>query len=78
MSTLSVRLPDSLHQAAKRVAKQDNTSLDQLITLALAEKISALDTEDYLVNRAKQGNRKAFDKLLAKVPNNTPDESDRI
>ena len=78
MSTFSLRLPDSLHEAAKRLAKRDKTSLNQLITLALAEKISALETEDFLAQRAKHGSRDAFEKLLDHIPDVEPPPYDRI
>ena len=44
MSTISVRLPDSLHEAAREEAKRDNISMNQLIASALGEKLSALKT----------------------------------
>ncbi len=78
MSTFSLRLPDSLHEAAKRIAKRDKTSLNQLITLALAEKLSALETEDYLAQRAKNGSREAFEILLNHISDVEPPKHDRI
>ena len=48
MSALSIRLPDSLHKRIKEVAQRDNVSINQMIALAVAEKLSALETEDYL------------------------------
>jgi len=78
MSTLSLRLPDSLHKTAKALAKQEHVSVNQLITTAVAEKISALMTEDYLERRAKRGKRKDFEAVLAKVPDVEPDEADRF
>ncbi len=42
MSAISLRLPDSLHEKAREIAKQENVSINQMITLALAEKISAM------------------------------------
>lgn len=56
MSTLSIQLPDSLYKTLQSLAEQDGVSLDQLIALAVAEKISALTTEGYLQERASQGN----------------------
>ena len=52
MSAISLRLPESLHEKAREVARQESVSVNQLITLALAEKLSALMAEDYLVMRA--------------------------
>jgi hypothetical protein len=73
-----VRLPNSLHEAARALAEKDNVSLNQLITLALAEKVSALMTEDYLGARGKRGDRRKFRRALGKVANVAPDEADQL
>lgn len=78
MGSITVRLPESLHEAARELAKREKVSINQLITLALAEKVSALMTEEYLTVRAKRGDRSKFDAALAKVPDVPPDERDRL
>lgn len=78
MSVLSVRLPESLHKMAKDVAEEDNVSLNQFIATAVAEKVAALTTENYLKARATRGSRKAFDQALAKVPAVQPEEFDKL
>jgi hypothetical protein len=78
MSTLSIRIPDYLHKEVKKTAAEENVSINQLITLALAEKLSALNTESYIEERAKLGNRKDFLKVLAKVPDGEPDACDKL
>lgn len=78
MSTLSLRLPDTLHAMAKTLAKQEHVSINHLISTAVAEKISALRTEDYLEARAKRGKRRDFMAVLAKVPDVEPAEHDRL
>ncbi len=40
MSTLSIRLPNSIHQHAKRLARDEGISVNQLVSSALAEKLS--------------------------------------
>jgi hypothetical protein len=77
MSALSIRLPESLHKYAKEYASHEGISVNQLISTALAEKLSALATEDYLELRAKRGSRKSFDAALSRVPDATPDQWDR-
>jgi hypothetical protein len=72
MSTLSLRLPDSLHQKVKELAERDDISINQFIAMAVAEKMSALLTLDYLAERAKYGNRAAFEQVLKKVPSRPP------
>jgi len=78
MSTLSLRLPDSLHDGVRKLAKQDNISINQFVTTALAEKMSALITEAYLLERAKRGNKKKFEYVLSKVKDIEPDKIDKI
>ena len=78
MSAISLRLPESLHEKAREVARQESVSVNQLITLALAEKLSALMAEDYLVMRARRGDRAKFEAALAKVPDVDPEEDDRL
>lgn len=67
MSTISLRLPESLHEKARELAKQENISINQLVATALAEKLSALMTEEYLQARAKRGSRRKFEAVLRKV-----------
>ncbi|MFW6087681.1 MAG: toxin-antitoxin system HicB family antitoxin [Myxococcota bacterium] len=78
MSTLSVRLPGSLHRGVKELAKREGVSMNQIIATAVAEKLSALMTEDYLEERAARGNRERFEAVLEKVPDVEPDERDRL
>jgi predicted DNA-binding ribbon-helix-helix protein len=78
MSTLSLRLPESLHKQLKDVAEREGVSINQLITTAVAEKLSALMTVDYLEERAARGDRAAFDRVLGKVPDIPANAADRI
>ena len=78
MSTISLRLPESLHKAARNLAREENVSINQLITLALAEKVSALAAEDYIQKRGSRASRKKFLNALAKVPHAEPAEYDRL
>ena len=78
MSTISLRLPDSLHGTARELAKKYHVSINQFIATALAEKISALITSEYLEGRAKRGSRKKFERAMAKVADVEPEEHDRF
>ena len=78
MSTICLRLPESLHDSARALAAKESVSINQLITLALAEKVSALMTEEYLGKRAKRGNKLKFEKAMAKVADIEPEEHDRL
>lgn len=72
MSTLSLRLPDSLHKKIRELAARDEVSINQFIATAVAEKMSALMTLDYLAQRAERGSRAAFGRVLRKVPSRLP------
>ena len=78
MSTLSLRLPDSLHKKARELAARENISINQFIATAVAEKMSALMAEDYLAQRAARGRRSKFKRALAKVPSVPADDRDRL
>lgn len=76
MSTISLRLPESLHNKVRELAQAENVSINQLITTALAEKMSALMTVDYLEERAARGDRAKFERAMGKVRDVEPDERD--
>jgi len=78
MSTMSLRLPESLHRRAKELARQEGISINQLVATALAEKISALAAGEYLENRAARGSRRKFERALSKVKHVEPEERDRL
>lgn len=78
MSNLTVRLPDSLHEKLKELAKADGVSINQFMVLAAAEKMSALATEDFLRKEAKKGSRERLKRTLAKAPDVEPEEHDRL
>lgn len=78
MSTLTVRLPESLHAKIKELAKAEGISINQFLVVAAAEKMSALLTEDFLENEAKQGKREDFEHFLKKVPDIEPAAYDQI
>lgn len=78
MSALSVRLPDSLHQRVRELAVREGISINQLIATALAEKMSALMTADYLEERARRGSQAKFLAALSQVPDVEPEPYDRL
>ncbi|MBI1937237.1 MAG: toxin-antitoxin system HicB family antitoxin [Ignavibacteriales bacterium] len=77
MSTISLRLPESLHKKARDLAKKEKTSINQLVSSALAEKVSALMTEEYLEMRASRASKSKFTKAMKKVANVAAEEYDK-
>ena len=78
MSTLSLRLPESLHQRVREMAGKEGISINQFVATAVAEKMAALMTAEYIAERGLRGDRARFEEVLAKVPDRTPDEEDRL
>ncbi len=77
MSTLSIRIPDSIHTMVKEIAREDNVSINQFISSAIGEKIAALETENYLEKRGKLSSKNNVLNILKKVPDIEPDEFDK-
>ena len=76
MSTISLRLPDSLHEEIRKLANRENVSINQLATLAIAEKVAALETADYLLDRATKADKKKFLRARGKVADTAPNKED--
>ena len=71
-TTLSLRLPDSIHKQLVAYAEQDGVSMNQFIATAVAEKLASLATFEYLEQRALNGSREKFNAVLSKVPDGKP------
>jgi predicted DNA binding CopG/RHH family protein len=78
MSALNLRLPESLHRHIRDIAKKEGVSINQFISTAVAEKISALMTEDYLKNRTSMAQKEDFKNILNKVPRRKPLPGDEL
>ena len=78
MSTISLRLADSLHRRIRELARREGVSINQLVSSAVAEKIAALLTQEYLEERGKRGSRRKFDRALSKVRDAEPEAPDRL
>ena len=78
MSTMSLRIPESLHKKLRELAEEEGISINQFVTTAVAEKVSALLTAEYLERRAGRGSRKKFERALARVRDVPADSEDRL
>ena len=77
-NTISLRIPSSYHHAIQRLAKEEKVSMNQLIASAIGEKLSALQAESYISERASRASSKKFKAALAKVPDVEAEPFDRI
>ncbi|HNB73597.1 MAG TPA: toxin-antitoxin system HicB family antitoxin [Acidobacteriota bacterium] len=78
MSTITVNLPDSLYDRLKEVAEKDRSTPEQLVLVAITEKLSVLLTVEYLETRAKRANPERLNQLLAKVPSVEAEPHDKL
>ena len=78
MSSLSLRLPESLHQRLRELAERDDISINQFIATAVAEKAAALLTVDYLEARGQRADVKFVDRVLNRVPDVPPIRGDEL
>jgi hypothetical protein len=78
MSTISLRLPESIHRRLAELADREGVSINQLIASAAAEKLAALMTEEYLAERGARASRSRFRDALAKVPDAAPEPHDAL
>lgn len=74
----ALRLQPSLKSAAERLASAEGTSLNQFINVAVAEKLSALETEKFFRERASNSNRDAYMRFLDMAGSEAPVEGDEI
>jgi hypothetical protein len=78
MSTLSLRLPESLHERIRVLAQSDGVSINQFIATAVAEKAAALMTDSYLRERAERGSASRFRRALRQIPDRPAAGEDQI
>ncbi len=78
MSALSLRIPKTLHEQLRELAGEEGVSINQFVTLAIAEKIATISTIEYLKQRAKRGSREKLLSALAKAPDIEPEEYDKL
>jgi hypothetical protein len=71
-SNVALRLQTSLLEEAKRVAESEGVALNQLINVAVAEKVSALRTEDYFRGRSGRPNIGKAKRILKKAGRGNP------
>ena len=55
LANVTLRLQKSIKEEAERVAREENTTLNQFINVAIAEKLSAMRTQAYFSERAARG-----------------------
>lgn len=77
-TTYPLRLPRSIKVAAENLARAEGISMNQFIATAVAEKLSALSTADFFVQRARRAKPDALDKILNRQGGEPPRAGDEL
>ena len=67
MTTIQAQVPDPLARQLAELAEQEQVTVDQLISIALAYQVSAWRQRDTVAGRAARGGWEKFDRAMAKV-----------
>jgi hypothetical protein len=76
--TYPLRLPRSLKAAVKRLSREEGTSINQFVAMAVAEKVSALETARFFSDRKARADFRAFDKIMRRRGGESPREGDEM
>ena len=78
-SNFALRLQPSLLNEARKLAEEEGVALNQLINVAVAEKVSALRTESYIAERAARADvSKALQVLKRSGADEAPVKGDEM
>ena len=78
MSTLTIQMSDSLARELRECAARERVTVDQLMSSAAAEKLSAMLTVEYLRERARNAKREDFIAFLDGSPDVPPMPGDEL
>jgi hypothetical protein len=76
ISTYPLRLPRSIRASVDRVSKREGVSVNQFVSIAVAEKLAMLEAETYFAERQARVDLKAFDELMARKTGELPRDGD--
>lgn len=83
-STYPLQLPASLMDAVERLSEREGVSIDQFVTAAVAEKVSAMNTvpavsaEEFFAERRGRGNPADFDRIMSRKGGEPPRPGDEL
>lgn len=77
-ATYPLRLPQSLKAAVAKAAERDGISINQFITMAVAEKVAALETVQFFEQRRARADMTRFRQLLSRKGGESPRAGDEL
>jgi len=78
LSTYPLRLPRSIRAGVERLSKQDGVSINQFVSIAVAEKVAMMQAQDYFSQRATRADMGAFDQLMQRTGGEPPRAGDEL
>ena len=78
VSTFPLRLPVSMKAAVEKISERDGTSMNQFLVVAAAEKIAAMETENFFLERRERADDEAFLRILNRNGGEPPRPEDTI
>jgi hypothetical protein len=76
VATFPLRLPVSLKTALEAISERDGTSMNQFLVVAAAEKIAAMQTEEFFLERRNRADKDAFLRILNRSGGEPPRPDD--
>ncbi len=73
-----LRLPAFLRAAIADICREEGTSINQFVTTAVAEKISAMDTAEFFAKRGAEADIKAARRVIEREAGQPPEPEDRL
>ena len=78
LMNITANIPDALYQQVEALAQRENISVEQLLTIALSDQVSAWMTKDYIEKKVKRVSWEKFQQVLKKVPDVELESCDRL
>jgi hypothetical protein len=78
VATFPLRLPVSIKAAVEKISARDGTSMNQFLVIAAAEKIAAMETESFFLERRNRADDEAFLRILNRKGGEPPRPEDTI
>ena len=77
-STYPLRLPRSVKAEVERRAKADGISINQFVATAVVEKLAAMNTAEFFIERRERADFRAFDRRMRRKGGEPPRPDDEI
>lgn len=78
VSTYPLRLPASLKNAVAEISREEGRSMNQFVAMAVAEKVSALETAGFFTARRSEADIETGLRLLKRSGGQAPRSDDML